>query len=121
MRIAKGPSGSFRSPGWVNGRPVDFLIDTGASGVAMSQVEADRLGIRYRMDGQPIVVSTASGVVQGYRVDLDSVRLGGIELSRVEGIVVRGDAPRQILLGMSFLGQLEMQQTGDLMLLRKKF
>lgn len=121
VRIPKGPRGSFRTNGWVNGRSVDFLVDTGASGVAMSQREAERLGLHYRMDGRPISVSTASGVVRGYRVELDSVRVGGIELSRVEGIVVQGDSPTDILLGMSFLGQLDIQHSDDLMLLRKKF
>lgn len=121
VRIAKGDRGSFRTQGWVNGRPVRFLVDTGASGVAMSQVEADRLGISYRMDGLPISVSTASGVVRGYRIELDSVRVGEIELSRVEGIVVQGESPREILLGMSFLGRLEIEQAGNLMVLRRKY
>jgi aspartyl protease family protein len=121
VRIPKALNGSFRTSGWVNGRPVDFLVDTGASGVAMSQVEADRLGIRYRMDGDPIMVSTASGAERGYRVDLSSVRVGEIELTRVQGIVVQGESPREILLGMSFLGQLDVEHSGDMMVLRKKY
>lgn len=121
VRIPKALNGSYRTTGWVNGRSVDFLVDTGASGVAMSQVEADRLGIRYRMDGEPITVATASGTERGYQVDLNSVRVGEIELNRVQGIVVRGESPHDILLGMSFLGRLDVQHSGDLMVLKKKY
>ncbi|OQX36494.1 MAG: aspartyl protease [Candidatus Sedimenticola endophacoides] len=121
VRITKGPSGGYHTVGSINGRLSDMLVDTGASAVAMSEVEARRLGVGYRVTGEPIAVNTASGVSQGYAVTLDRVRVGEIELVNVPAIVIQGSSPQQVLLGMSFLGRVEMRHQGSVLLLREKY
>ena len=62
----------FRTVGSINGYPVNFLVDTGASSVAISSIEARRLGINYKLDGEPIWVSTASGTEKAMRETLNA-------------------------------------------------
>ena len=81
---------------------MQFLVDTGATSIAMNENEARRLGIDYRVDGKPMVASTASGTSRGWRVTLDRVKIGGIELLGVEAAVIEGGYPTEALLGMSF-------------------
>lgn len=121
VRIYRTPPGMYRTVGSINGQPVDFLVDTGASQVAMNAAEADRLGLDFRVDGDPREVVTASGYARAFRVKLDSVKVGPIELHDVDAVVLDGDHPRQVLLGMSFLGRLEMENTGDALVLRQKY
>jgi len=111
----------YTTPGLINGYPVEFLLDTGATSVAMSSRTAKQLGIPYRLKGRPITVSTASGTARGYQVNLDRVKVGEIELYNVAGAVIEGDSPKTVLLGMTFLKQVTMEDKGTLMLLRKKF
>ena len=120
-RIWRNTSGSYTTVGTINGRTVNMLVDTGASSVAMSEVEARRLAIPYRLKGKVIRVSTASsGNVKGYRVLLDRVQVGDILLRNVPGTVVEGSSPREVLLGMTFLGQLQMENSGNMLLLKSK-
>jgi aspartyl protease family protein len=119
-RIVRDDSGHFRTIGRINGQSTRFLVDTGATGVAMSSVEAERLGLDFKGRGKPMLAQTASGVVKSYGMMLESVAVGSIELRNVAGVVVEGSSPPQVLLGMSFLGNLEVSHQGNLMLLRQK-
>ncbi len=112
--------GMFRSIGTINGRTVRFLVDTGATTVAMNKTQARDLGIDYRMTGERAVVSTASDLVEGYRVRLKSVSLGKIKLRNVEAMVIDGNHPGPILLGMSFLGKLKVEKSGGVMKMRQR-
>ena len=112
--------GMFRSVGTINGRTVRFLLDTGATTVAMNKSQAKNLGVDYRMKGERIVVSTASENVKGYRVRLKSVSLGKIKQRNVEAMVIDGDHPGPILLGMSFLGNLKVEKEGKAMTIRQR-
>jgi aspartyl protease family protein len=112
--------GMFRSVGTINGRTVRFLLDTGATTVAMNKSQARQLGVDYRMKGERIVVSTASQNVKGYRVRLKSVSLGKIKQRNVEAMVIDGDHPGPILLGMSFLGKLKVEKEGNAMTIRQR-
>ena len=112
--------GMFRSIGTINGRTVRFLLDTGATTVAMNKSQARQLGVDYRMNGERIVVSTASANVKGYRVRLKSVSLGNIKQRNVEAMVIDGDHPGPILLGMSFLGKLKVEKEGNAMTIRQR-
>ncbi len=87
----------------------------------MSELEANRLGIEFRREHKKGTVQTASGVATAYRVTLARVRVGDIELSNVKGVVLEGDSPRRVLLGMSFLNRVEMNNQGNILLLRSKF
>lgn len=121
VRIYPSPRGMYDVLGSINGRPVRFLVDTGATSVAMNRREAKRLGIDYLVSGEPGFSSTASGIAKTYRVRLKKVRVGEIELNNVQGAVIDGDFPTEVLLGLSFLNRLNMQRDGRVLELRKKF
>lgn len=113
--------GMYMGSGSINGQPVSFIVDTGASAISMNEAEARKLGIDFRVVGDPIRVATANGLVHAYKVSLDRVKVGDIQLPNVTGIVHEGGSPPIILLGMSFLGQLDMQRDGDRLVLKKKW
>lgn len=119
-KIYADDRGMFRSVGTINGRTVRFLLDTGATTVAMNKSQAKQLGVDYRMNGERVVISTASDNVKGYRVRLKSVSLGKIKQRNVEAMVIDGDHPGPILLGMSFLGKLKVEKAGDVMKIRQR-
>ena len=112
--------GMFNAAGSINGQLVNFLVDTGATTIAMNAYQAKRLGIDYLYLGQKVGVSTASGTEVGYHVKLNRVKVGEIELRDISAIVMDSPYPVEVLLGMSFLGQLEMDRRGKMMVLRKK-
>lgn len=118
VHIVRDASGSFVVNGAINGRAVSFLVDTGANVIAMSESEARRLNIPYKTVGKPAAVSTAGGMVQAWAVNLNTVKVGEIGLSNVAAVVVQGNSPTQVLLGMSFLGQLQIQHKSNLMTLK---
>jgi aspartyl protease family protein len=103
-------NGHFYADGTINGVPVRFLVDTGATTVALSGRDAQRLGIDYRRLGRAGIASTASGLVKSYQLTLARVEVGDIVLFNVDAGVVEGSFPREVLLGMSFLGQVDMRQ-----------
>jgi len=114
-QIMADDRGMFRAHGSINGQSVRFLVDTGASSVAMSATDARRLGIQYRLDGIPVTANTASGLAKGWRVRLNTVRLGQLLEKNVEAVVVDGDHPSQVLLGMTFLKRMRVDKDGDRM------
>lgn len=109
------PSGHFRAEGAINGQPVSFLVDTGATRIALNSHIAKRLGIDYKTLGRPGYANTASGVVRVYNITLDKVSIGGITQRYVDAAVIEGNFPIQSLLGMSFLGKLNMRRQGQRM------
>lgn len=121
VRIVKDPRGGYFIDGLVNGQPVRFLVDTGATSVAMSAVDAGRLGIRHRVDGEPVGVSTAGGDAQGYQVMLRSLSVGGLRQDNVRAVVIEGDSPRHVLLGMNVLARFEIEQRENLLVLRERY
>ncbi len=119
VTLAADTRGHFIADGAINGLPVRFVVDTGASVIALPGAEAERLGLDYRK-GKPGMVQTANGVAAVYTVRLDSVKLGGIELTGVEGMVMERGLPIA-LLGMSFLNRVEMRRDGATMVLTRRF
>ena len=119
VTLAADARGHFVTQGQINGSPVRFLVDTGATTVALPAAEAQRLGIDYRK-GERGLTNTAGGVVPVYRVRFDSVKLGAIELSGVEGIVIEQGLDIA-LLGMTFLNRVEMKRDGQTMVLIRRF
>ena len=112
--------GHFFADGVINGVPVRFLVDTGATVVAMNSQVANRLGLDYRKNGRPGVASTAGGLVRTYDLHLNTVQVGDVVLHNVAGSITEGTSPSEILLGMSFLGQLDMKRVGDKMELSER-
>jgi aspartyl protease family protein len=120
VTLAADTRGHFVAMGSINGGSVRFLVDTGATFVSLSASEARRLGINY-LQGQRGQVQTANGVTAVYRVKLDAVRVGEVELNNVDAVVAENDAMGVALLGMSFLNRMEMKRDGQSMTLTKRF
>lgn len=112
--------GHFVSECIINGVPLKFLLDTGATTVALNSGDAKYAKIDYKR-GEPVLVSTANGVVTAYRVTIASLKIGGITLNQVEGSVVEGGSPSVVLLGMSALNRLDMKRQDIAMTLTKKY
>jgi aspartyl protease family protein len=111
--------GHFIADGQVNGGTVRFMVDTGATVIALPAAEAKRLGLDY-LKGDRGVVQTANGNAPAYRVKLDTVRLGDITMNGVDAVVLEGGL-QMPLLGMSFLNRTEMKRDGETMVLTKRF
>ncbi|MCG7976174.1 MAG: TIGR02281 family clan AA aspartic protease [Candidatus Thiodiazotropha taylori] len=120
-KVWRDLAGAYSTVGTINGLTVNFLVDTGATAVAMNTSQAKRLGVQYRYKGKPIMVNTANGVTKGYEVTLDRVQVGEISLRRVRGFVIEGSGPGRVLLGMSFLNRVKMDDQGDVLVLEKRF
>nr|WP_314627627.1 TIGR02281 family clan AA aspartic protease [uncultured Noviherbaspirillum sp.] len=111
--------GHFFAQGMINGNPVRMLVDTGASLIALPAADAKRMGIDYLRGGRG-TVSTANGVVPVYRVRLDTVRIGELELNQVDALVQEQGLPIA-LLGMSFLNRTDMRRSGEQMTLQRRY
>jgi aspartyl protease family protein len=120
IRILKGRGGYFID-GLINGQPVTFLVDTGATSVALGEDQARRLGLQHRVEGQRIGVGTASGSAVGHRITLRSLVVGGARLSNVGAVVIEGDGPRHVLLGMNVLSRFELDQRENLLIMRTRY
>ena len=121
VSIPPDASGGYSITGAINGSSVPFIVDTGATLVSMNSNIAKRLGIDYKLEGKQSISYTASGTSKIYIVNLKRVRVGDIELSNVKGAVHEGNFPVITLLGMSFLGKLDMKREGRMMELEKKY
>jgi aspartyl protease family protein len=118
--LAADPRGHFFADATVNDHPVRFVVDTGASVVVLSAADAARLGIDWR-DAPRANMQTANGRNVGYYVKIDRIRVGGIELRSVDGVVLEQGLGSYGLLGMSFLNRLEMRRDGEKMELIRRF
>ena len=120
VTIPSDQLGQYRVRGAINNHYVNFLVDTGASVVALSSQEAQRLGLDYSQ-GQRGQVQTAQGTADSYFLLLDEVKVAGLTAYNVQAAVIEGSYPIEILLGMSFLRQVSMQEQGGAMVLTQKF
>lgn len=111
--------GHFSPAGQINGRSVQFLVDTGATEVILSESEAKRINLDFAK-GQRVTVSTANGQVNGHRIQLDSVRVGEAQIFGVSAIVLPQPMP-SVLLGNSFLNRFQMQRTNDQLTLERRY
>ncbi len=119
VEMREGEQGFFESLGTINGRQIRFLVDTGASLVVLSSRQANAIGLDY-LQGQKSFASTASGTAPMYGITLNSISVGGIRLQNVEAGVIEGNFPERPLLGMTFLSQVDMTRSGNLMTLRER-
>lgn len=103
--LKRGVDGHYRAEALINGLKVNVLVDTGATGVAISQAVADRLNLK---SISAIRTATANGDSVGYLVRLKSVKLGGIEARNVSATIAPG-LQGDVLLGMSFLGRMDVR------------
>ncbi len=120
VTIYKNSTGMYMTHGSINGRSVRFLVDTGASAIAMNSEQAKQLGIRYDKTGSPASVSTASEFKDAYSVNLKTVTIGGVIEKNVEALVIEGNHPGPVLLGMTFLQRLNIEHSGSALTLIQK-
>jgi aspartyl protease family protein len=120
LTVYANQSGMFMLRGQINGHTTQFLLDTGATTVAISQTEADRLDLPYEAS-QRQYVRTASEVVPVWKIKLDHVTVGDISVANVDAVVLEGSNPQNPLLGMSFLQYLKLKRNGAVMTLEQKY
>lgn len=119
VTLSADDRGHFFTQGQVNGRSVTFLVDTGATDVALSASEARRLGIDLAKAPR-MGVQTDNGTAAAWRVQLDTVRVGDVVLYQVDAVAI--DAPMgPVLLGNSFLNRMEMRRDGAMLTLTRRY
>ena len=114
--LQRNKYGHYVTSGEINGQPVTFLLDTGATGVAIPESTAKRLNLER---GRPYRTQTANGTAVSYATLLDLVAVGDIQLTGVRAGIAPGLQADQILLGMTFLKHIEFSQRGDTLILRQ--
>ena len=112
--------GNLVADGQVNGMPVRFAVDTGATFITLPAREASRLGLDYHK-GQKTVMKTANGDVFAYRLKLDTVRVGDVAVDNVDAVIMEGNSLPIALLGMSFLNRMDIRREGAMMTLTKRY
>jgi aspartyl protease family protein len=117
--LTADPSGHFLPQGQINGKPVLFMLDTGATTVALSAADAKRIQLKYE-HGQKVQMNTANGRSTGFLIRLDSVRVGDVVAYDVEAVVSPQPMPF-VLLGNSFLNRFQMQKNNDQLTLEKRY
>ncbi len=118
VRLQRNPYGHYVANGFINNYPVTFLIDTGASTIAMSETLAKKLKLKYHSSTYS---QTANGVTQGWNTQLNQVRLGDIQINHLNAHVLPKMLKNEVLLGMNFLKQLDWQQKGDQLILEQPY
>jgi aspartyl protease family protein len=116
VHLASSRQGHYMAGGKINGEEVSFLLDTGATQVAIPIQVAQRLGLQA---GAAITISTANGRATAHRTRLERLQLGAIVLTDVEALIAPGMDGDDVLLGMSALKQLEFTQRGGTLMLRQ--
>lgn len=116
VRLMQNRAGHYVATGAINDVPVVFLVDTGATDVAISERLAERIGLE---KGFRVTLNTANGKATGWSTLLRKVTLGNIEMASVPATIMPG-LGQEALLGMSFLKHLTLIQRGDELLIRKE-
>jgi len=115
--LVRNRSGHYVCDGFVNGEPVEFLLDTGATDVSIPAAVADRLRLPR---GARLRALTANGVTTAFATMVDSLAVGAIEETNIRASIVPNLPGEQILLGMSFLKRLDFSQRGDTLILSQR-
>ncbi|MEH6558359.1 MAG: TIGR02281 family clan AA aspartic protease [Oceanicoccus sp.] len=119
VTIPRNQANQYVTSATINGRRVKVLVDTGATFVALSSQQAQQLGIDY-LQGHATTVVTASGRANAYQIKLRSVMIGGINAEVVPAVIVEGNYPQIVLLGMSYLDHVDMHEQNGVLLLQSK-
>ena len=120
VTLYSNSQGHFVSECLINGVALKFLLDTGATTVALNSGDAKFANIDYKR-GRPVQIATANGVVNGYQMTLASLKVGAITLNQVEASILEGGSPAIVLLGMSALNRLDMKRQDIALTLTKKY
>ena len=117
--LSQTGGGHFVTNGAINGKTVQFMVDTGATTIAMDMGTAERIGLNYK-SGRRMRGYTANGIAEGWAVKLGSVRLGSVTVHEVDAAVLQGSMGG-VLLGNSFLNRFVMTRDGDRMILERRY
>jgi len=115
VRLVRNRFGHYVSSGTINGHPVEFMLDTGATDVSIPAAVADRIGLKR---GRRAWYRTANGTISAWQTTLNEVRLGPLRLGPVAASINLNDDDDTVLLGMSFLRQLDFSQQGNTLTLK---
>ena len=120
--LKASPGGLFRATAYINGVPVQVIVDTGASTVALNRVDASRMGIDFT-SGKRVIYGTANGPAAAWQVTLGSVQVGDIVVNNVAASVIEGghDQLPVVLLGSTFLQHVDIQRSGDTLTITKRW
>lgn len=119
MTITRGDNGHFSVAGEVDGRRMDFLVDTGASVVVLRERDAARLGIHPAAREYTVDVATANGKVHAAPVELNRVEVGPLTVRNVRALILPDEALSQNLLGMSFLSKVHWEHRNGRLVLEQ--
>lgn len=111
--LETGQGGHYPVEARIEGRRIDFIVDTGASLVILRESDAGRIGIRPMRSDYTATVSTANGQIKAARATLDRVEVGGIMIENVQALVLPDEALGKNLLGMSFLSRLKRYEVAN--------
>jgi len=114
--LKRSRNGHYVTSGTINGEAVVFMLDTGATGIAVPQKMAHELGLER---GRRLTTRTANGTATAWATRLERVAVGDIALNDVPASITPGLGGEQVLLGMSFLRHIEFTQRGDSLTLRQ--
>lgn len=116
VTLQRNNLGHYITNGQINGSEVVFMLDTGATGVAVPAHIAREVGLK---KGRAIEIHTANGRATGYMSNLDRIGIDGIQMENVRAVINPNDSSDMILLGMTFLKEIEFTQRGDELILRQ--
>jgi aspartyl protease family protein len=111
--LAAGSGGHFMTPGSINGRTVQFMVDTGATTIALGAADARRVGLDLQ-GAQRVMMQTAGGNVPAQALTLTAVTVGDVTVANVQAVVMPTDMPF-VLLGNSFLSRFQMRRDNDVL------
>ena len=114
--VRRSPNGHYFVTALVNGQPVRFVVDTGATTVALTEEDALRAGVPFDRSSFDVIGVGAAGPIRGQEMHLSSVELDGKERLHVQAVVLEGADIS--LLGQSYLSHFNIQMNGDTMVLR---
>src|SRR3954464_5550594 len=107
LSIPRDPRGHFLTDGRIDGQRIDFMVDTGASVVALNEKSAARFGLRPSRGDYNATVNTANGTIKAARTRIAMMDVGGLIVRDVEALVLPDEALAENLLGLSFLSRLK--------------
>jgi len=120
VSIRRDSSFQYNTSATINGRKMKVLVDTGANLVALNSGHARLLGLEYK-GGTPVMVETASGLVEARMLTLRSIDVGGIVVESVRATVLEGSYPSTVLLGMSYLSHVEIRENRGILSLSRSY
>ena len=115
VRLERNRYGHYVASGAINGKPVEFMLDTGATDVSIPVAVAERLGLQR---GQAVYYHTANGTVRAWQTTVDVIQLGPLRAGQVRASINPHDSGESVLLGMSFLKEMDFSQQGNTLTLK---